>query len=128
MTDAGFIAVIPGFSIHEELGLFVEAGLTPYQALRAATFKAASFAGALDEFGTLRQGRRADLLLLEANPLEDVAHVRQRAGVMVRGRWLSEAELQRRLEELAESFGQSAAAAGQSQAIADQFSVPGHRH
>ena len=59
---------------------------------------------ALDEFGTVSVGRRADLILLEANPLEDIANLQRRAGVMVRGRWLAEAEIQERLAGIARQF------------------------
>ncbi len=103
-TDTGNPYVIPGFSVHEELALWVQAGLTPYEALRAATNDAAEFTGRLEEFGTVEPGKRADLLLLDANPLEDVANTRRRSGVMVRGRWLPEAELQAMLEEVAASY------------------------
>jgi hypothetical protein len=103
-TDTGNPFVIPGFSVHEELALLVQAGLTPYEALRAGTRDAAEFTGRLEEFGTVEPGKRADLLLLDANPLEDVANARRRSGVMVRGRWLPEAELQAMLEEVAASY------------------------
>jgi imidazolonepropionase-like amidohydrolase len=62
--------------------------LTPYQALRLATANAAEFVGASDRFGTVAVGRRADLVLLAANPLTDIHATRRIAGVMVRGHWL----------------------------------------
>ena len=93
--------VIPGFSIHEELVLLVEAGLSPFDALRAGTRDAAEFLGALDEFGTVAPGLRADLILSEANPLDDVRNVSRRVGVMVRGQWLTDAELLSMLEDVA---------------------------
>jgi imidazolonepropionase-like amidohydrolase len=92
-TDAPIPGVLPGFSLHDELTLLVAAGLTPYQALRAATADPAEFLGRSGEFGTVAVGQRADLLLLDADPLRDVANVTRRAGVMVRGRWLTEDEL-----------------------------------
>lgn len=101
-TDQGNPFVAAGFSIHEELALLVEAGLTPYEALCAGTRNAAECLGAADQLGTIAPGLRADLLLLEGNPLEDVANLQRRAGVMVRGRWLPEAELRERLEALVE--------------------------
>jgi adenine deaminase len=58
----------------------------------------------LDEFGTVAAGRRADLILIEADPLEDVANAAKRAGVMLRGRWLDEAELQEVLRLLADKY------------------------
>ncbi len=104
-TDAGSTYVEPGFSIHVELQNLVEAGLTPYEAIRAGTRDAAEFLGALDEFGTVAVGKRADLILLEDNPLKDVANLQRRAGVMVRGQWLSEATLRQMLEDLVASYG-----------------------
>lgn len=94
----------PGVSLHEELALFVRAGLTPFEALRAGTSDAAKFLRREREFGTVSVGRRADLLLLEGNPLEDVANAGRRVGVMVRGRWFPEAELQRKLTAAGNAF------------------------
>jgi imidazolonepropionase-like amidohydrolase len=103
-TDAAQSYHIPGFSIHEELALLVEAGLSPYEALEAGTRNAAMVLGKSDEFGTIESGKRADLILLEANPLTDVVNVQKRAGVMLRGRWLAEGQMQTLLEGLVESF------------------------
>jgi imidazolonepropionase-like amidohydrolase len=86
-TDAPIPGVLPGFSMHDELKLLVAAGLTPYDALRAATANAAAFLNRSAEFGTVAVGRRADLLLLDANPLENVANAAKTAGVMARGKW-----------------------------------------
>ena len=93
-TDQGNPYVVAGYSVHEELAYFIEAGLTPYQALRCATRSAAECMTATDEFGSIAVGLRADLLLLEADPLADVANARKRAGLIVRGRWFPEGELQ----------------------------------
>jgi hypothetical protein len=95
---------ILGYLAHEELAYLVGAGLTPYEALRAGTHDAALVLGHLDEFGTVAVGRRADLLLLEASPLDDVSHAGQIDGVMVRGRWLSQGELRPMLDGLKASF------------------------
>jgi imidazolonepropionase-like amidohydrolase len=100
-TDSPDFFNVPGVAALEELKLLVGAGLTPCQTLRAGTADAAAFLGGAEEFGTVAVGRRADLILLEANPLQDVRNVARRAGVMVRGRWLPEAELQAKLKELA---------------------------
>ena len=104
-VDSGFRYLLPGFSIHDELRLRVEAGLTPYQALRMATVNAAEFLKRQEEMGIVAVGQRADLILLQANPLEDVWNVNQRVGVMVGGRWLSETRLRETLEEIARSYG-----------------------
>lgn len=103
-TDTPNPFVIPGYSVHEELQNLVEAGLTPYQALKAATRDAAEFMGALDEAGTISVGKRADLILIEGNPLESVTNVTRRVGVMARGRWYTAQELQKQLDALAASY------------------------
>jgi cytosine/adenosine deaminase-related metal-dependent hydrolase len=97
-TDTPHPFVIPGFSVHQELANFVNAGLSPYEALKAATVDAAEFMDASGEFGVIRTGARADLLLVEANPLEDVRNASRIVGVMVRGHWLSRETLQRELD------------------------------
>ena len=102
-TDAPKPSVLPGFSLRAELQSFMQAGLTPYQALRAGTSDAAIFLHQEAEFGTVGSGLRADLLLLEANPLDNVDNVDKRVGVMVAGRWFTEAELQQRLLALRDS-------------------------
>ena len=104
IRDRGNPFVVAGFALHEELANLVQAGLSPYEALRAATSGAAEFMGAGDEWGVVAVGARADLLLLEANPLEDVRNAAQRVGVMVRGKWFEQAELQAQLDELAARF------------------------
>jgi hypothetical protein len=95
---------VPGFSIHEELQNFVQAGLTPYEAYRAGTVDGAKFLGQSDVWGTIEPGKRADLVLLEANPLDDVANFNRRVGVMVRGKWLAEQELKKMMDDLAASY------------------------
>ena len=103
-TDTPNAFVVPGFSVVEELQNFVEAGVTPYQAIKAATKDAAEFLGASNEFGTISVGMRADLILVEGNPLKSVANLKRRAGVMVRGRWLTTSDLQKQLDALAVSY------------------------
>ncbi|MEM6455439.1 MAG: amidohydrolase family protein [Acidobacteriota bacterium] len=102
-TDAPNPLVVPGFAIHDELALLVDAGLTPRQVLTAATRDAARFLGEDDDWGTVRVGQRADLLLLDADPLADVAHVgpTHQVGVLVAGRWLTRDALRVRLDALA---------------------------
>jgi len=94
--------VVAGWSVHLELAQFVEAGLTPREALAAATREAGRFAG--EPFGTVAPGQRADLLLVDGNPLEDVGRCRRPAGVMARGRWYPRARLDAMLEEVARSY------------------------
>lgn len=99
-TDAGNHFVLPGVSVHEELALLVGAGLSPYEALVAATRDAAEFLGLGSELGTVTEGKRADLVLVYGDPLEDVAAARLIAGVVAAGRWLDRAELRARRELL----------------------------
>lgn len=103
-TDTPNPFVVPGFSVHEELQNLVDAGLTPYEALRTGTRDAAEFMGVLNEAGTISVGKRADLILLESNPLESITNARSRVGVMVRGRWYTANDLQKRLDALAASY------------------------
>lgn len=98
--DSPQLFLVPGFGTHREMAAMAEAGLTPYAVLQAATRNAAEHLGAAGEFGTVEAGRRADLLLLDANPLQSVANCSRVAGVMVRGRWLPKAELDRMLSEI----------------------------
>lgn len=99
-TDAPQIFSVPGFSIHREMRIMADAGLTPFEILASGTRNAAEHFGS-NKFGTVEVGRRGDLLLLDANPLDDVGNVARRAGVMVRGRWMPESEIQAGLAELA---------------------------
>ncbi|MFN2301735.1 MAG: amidohydrolase family protein [Gammaproteobacteria bacterium] len=103
-SDAPQIFNVPGFAIHHELRMLVEAGLTPFDALVSGTRNVARFIGEEDAFGTVAVGKRADLLLLDANPLVNVANVQRRAGVMVNGRWLPEREIQAGLAEIAARY------------------------
>lgn len=105
-TDTGAEGSVPG-QIHRELELLVRAGLTPYEALSAATKNACASvnrSGIDDEFGQVVVGQRADLILLEANPLEEVAATRRRLGVMTRGRWFTQAELERLVADLVATY------------------------
>lgn len=103
-TDQGNPYVVAGFSLHEELSAFVDAGLTPYQALRAATADAARFMHGEDAWGTLAVGRVADLVLLDANPLANIANTTKIAGVAVRGEWHDAKDLATRLDAIATAF------------------------
>lgn len=108
-TDTPTIpGIVPGFGIHQDLRNLVASGLTPYEAIKAGTQNAGEFirrfVAGVAPFGTIEVGKRADLLLLQQNPLSNIDNVSKRAGVMVRGRWLSEAKLREMLDALAESF------------------------
>ena len=87
-----------GWALHRELQCLVAAGLTPYQALAAATVTPAAFLGASAEWGTIQVGKRADLVLLAANPLDDISNTTRIEGVMVGGRWFNPPELARMIQ------------------------------
>lgn len=84
---------IPGVGLHDELALFVNNGFTPAEALQTATSNVSDYAGASREFGTLEAGKRADIVLLDANPLEDIRNTRKIHGVILGGRLFSRSEL-----------------------------------
>ena len=87
-TDTPITQAIPGYSLHTELELLVRSGLTPMQALHAATVQPARFFGMTGELGSIAPGMRADLVLLRDDPLEDITHTRAIGGVVSRGRWV----------------------------------------
>jgi len=99
-TDTPVMALVPGFSLHDELEAFVDAGFSPAGALRAATLAPARFLGRERELGTVEKGKLADVVLLDADPLKDVRNTRRIAAVVVNGRYLSRGELQRILGEV----------------------------
>ena len=100
-SDSPQIFNVPGFAIHRELEYLVDAGLTPFEALQTGTANPAIFFGQANEFGVVKTGARADLILLDANPLEDITNTRRIHGVMVGGRWLPRSELDDLLDSLA---------------------------
>ena len=92
-TDAGDSFVFPGASVHDELGELVRAGLSPVEALRAATLTSATYFGRSADFGTVQAGRFADLVMLDANPLDDIANTRRIRAVWQGGRSFDRAAL-----------------------------------
>ena len=92
-TDVGLPYLFPGFSLHDELALLVEAGLTPLEALQAATRNTAEGVGLGDDVGTIEVGKLADLVLLDADPLTAIANTTRIAAVVANGRLLERAEL-----------------------------------
>lgn len=99
-SDAPQLWNVPGFSAHRELGALVTAGLTPYEALRTGTVNVAKFLGEEGRSGVVRAGARADLILLDANPLQDITNSLKINGVVVNGRWIGPEERQRMLGAL----------------------------
>ena len=90
---------LPGTSLHDELALLVDAGFTPSEALRAATLNPASFLGLSDSLGTIDAGKTANLVLLEANPLQEIHNTKRIAAVILEGRYLDRLALDRMLRE-----------------------------
>lgn len=98
-SDAPQLFSVPGFSVQREMETWVNVGISPFKVLQAGTVNVARHIGDEAGSGTIAVGKRADLLLLDANPLNDIRNVRQKSGVMVNGRWLPLAEITRMLED-----------------------------
>ena len=96
-----------GFTLHRELKSLNEAGLSNYAVVAAATRNPAEFFRTLDKTGTIEKGKRADLVLLEANPLEDISNTEKRAGVMLKGKYFTQSELDKWLDEIAPKLKQA---------------------
>ena len=98
-TDTGNPHCIAGFSLHEELQLLVKAGLTPLESLQAATSNPARFINNETDFGTLKAGKLANLVLLDANPLDNIANTKKISAVILDGRFLDRAALDKMLSD-----------------------------
>jgi len=99
-TDAGggWMGIVPGASVHDELRILTQNGFSPYEAIKTATVNAANAVEKMigkGDFGTIELGKRADLLLIKGNPLKDIAALSRPKGVMASGRWFDKSELQR---------------------------------
>lgn len=103
-TNQGMPFIFPGFSLHDELQLMTESGLTPYQALLTTTLNPAKLLGIEDRLGTVEKGKEADLVLLEKNPLENIGNTRTIYGVITKGRWLSGNEIKDMLKKVEKSY------------------------
>src|SRR5712691_9246473 len=98
-TPAG-VHIFPGYSLHEELRRFVAAGFTPLEALQTATLNPARFFGTEDQAGTVEKGKLADLVLLSANPLDDIANTQKIAAVIANGQYIGRADLDKMLGDV----------------------------
>ncbi|MBO9573442.1 MAG: amidohydrolase family protein, partial [Chitinophagaceae bacterium] len=98
-TDAPCLQQVPGPSLHHELSALVRAGLTPYEALKTSTYNIADYFGTLKEIGTVTVGKRADLVLIDANPLNDISNTRKISGVVLNGRWISKQQFDQMLSK-----------------------------
>ncbi|MBT8183953.1 MAG: amidohydrolase family protein [Eudoraea sp.] len=102
-SDAPQLFNVPGFSIHHEISGMVRAGLTPVEILRSGTINPARFFGLEDQFGAIEVGMDADIVLVNANPIEDISALKDLIGVMVRGQWISKEDIDKKLIEIAEN-------------------------
>jgi len=101
-TDTPIGLLTPGYSLHEELRLLVQSGLTPLEAIEAATLRPAQYFGLENELGTVSEGKKADLVLLDANPLQDIANTGSIRAVMKNGHLFDRAALDHLLESAAD--------------------------
>jgi imidazolonepropionase-like amidohydrolase len=92
---------VPGFSLHREMQRMADAGISAYEVLKSGTANVGQYFKDQDRFGTIAVGQRADLILVDANPLQNLANLEKRSGVMVRGRWLPASEIEARLAKIA---------------------------
>lgn len=108
-TDAPQLYSVPGLSLRHELPKMAAAGISPYDILRSGTVSVGEYFADKDTFGQVKAGQRADLLLLDGNPLDDLTVLNHPAGVMVRGQWLSREFLDQKLAEIAQARQQEQA-------------------
>ncbi len=106
-TDLSVPGIIPGFSVHEEMQIWQEAGIPPADVLRSATYIPAEFMGFGDRLGSISQGKTASMVLVRGNPLEDIGNTEEIEAVFLRGRYFSRAELDQLLSEAKELAQQS---------------------
>jgi imidazolonepropionase-like amidohydrolase len=106
-TDSLLPRLVPGFALHRELHELVDVGLSPYEALRTSTTIPYEYLGEAADAGTIEIGKRTDLLLVDGNPLDDVAAAANIAGVLMRGRWIDKAQIDARMARI-RAAGQAA--------------------
>ncbi len=103
-SDSPDFLFLYGYSLHREIKVLNEAGLSNFAALETATKNPALFFGTLDKTGTIEKGKTADLVLLDANPLENISNTEKRSGVMLKGKYYTQTELNKWLDEIAPRF------------------------
>jgi len=101
---AGCDGLVPGFCLHDELIFMVRGGLSPLAALQTATINPARYLGLERSLGSVQQGKSADLVLLEANPLQNIANVRRVSAVVLNGKLLTRAEFDAIVERTKDDF------------------------
>lgn len=103
-SDAPQVFNVPGFSIQRELEAMTRSGFSPLEAIQSGTINPAEYFGVQGEYGVIKPGASADLIMLQDNPLEDINNTRSQLGVMVRGKWMTKAEIYKKLDEIAASY------------------------
>lgn len=106
-SDAPQLFNVPGFSIHHEMEGMQNAGLTPLEIIKSGTINPAIYFDALNEFGQVKEGLSADLIILDKNPLENLSAFKQINGVLVKGQWLSKQKIEEKLNNIAENAVQN---------------------
>ena len=106
-SDAPQLFNVPGFSIQHEIAGMQRAGMTPLEIIQSGTINPATFFDAENEYGQVKEGLSADLILLNDNPIEDLAALQENEGVIVRGQYLSKEMIQEKLNEIAEHAAQN---------------------
>jgi len=106
-SDAPQLFNVPGFSIHHEIDGMLRAGLTPLEIIKSGTINPATYFDMDDTFGQIKEGLDADMILVNANPLEDIKALKDISGVMVRGRWLSKETIDQKLAEIAKNASEN---------------------
>lgn len=99
-TDAPQLFSVPGFSIHRELPHMKAAGMTNYEIIQSGTKNVGEYFAEQDDFGTIAEGQRADLILVDGNPLENLSHIQNHSGVMVQGKWYPREMIDKKLREI----------------------------
>ncbi len=100
-SDAPQLFNVPGFSIHHEIEGMERAGLTPLEIIQSGTINPARFFGMEEDFGEIKEGLAADLIVLEANPLQNLSSLKNISGVVLQGKWLSKEKIDLKLVEIA---------------------------
>jgi len=101
-TDANSPIIVPGFSLHDELETMVDVGMPPYEVLKTSTLNPAVYLGESDEFGTVEEGKRADLVLLDESPLDDITNTKKISAVVAQGTYFGRDDLDTMLDAVAE--------------------------
>lgn len=102
-SDAPQLFNVPGFSIHHEIEGMLKSGLSPLEILQTGTINPALFFNMESVFGQLKEGMAADILLVNSNPVEDISALKDLSGVMVKGKWISKADIDQKLQQIAKN-------------------------